>query len=491
MSKQNIFRRYNRTFWTANTMELFERWAWYGMFMLLALYLTGSKDEGALGFTQVQKGRLMGPVVAILYFLPLITGAIADRYGFKKVLVASYLIMASGYIMLAYIQDYTLFYIAFLWLAVGASLFKPVITATIAKTTDSTTSSVGFGLFYMMVNLGAFIGPIVASKMRVFSWQAVFWISAGVIIVNMLLVLFTYKEPQRELSDEPLLESIKTMFKNIWLAVKDLKFLLFLIIIIGFWAMYNQLFYTLPVFIDQWMDTSLIYDFLYSISPGLANAIGTSEGIVEPEIMTNLDAMYIVLFQVLISTLVMRFRPLTAMTSGIVVASFGLALSFATNNPFYLIFSLLIFAVGEMSSSPKINEYIGKIAPKDKVALYMGASFIPMAGGNLAAGYISGDVYGMMSDKINLLRTDLVEKGVNVPQISTEFTQNDLLKLGAQKLQMDQQELTLYLWENYQPGKIWVVLLAIGLTTALALFLYDYFLMRDTGLKSRKQKNMA
>ncbi|MCF8331258.1 MAG: MFS transporter [Bacteroidales bacterium] len=478
MSKRNIFRRYNRTFWTANTMELFERWAWYGMFMLMALYLTGSRDEGALGFTQIQKGHMMGPVVALLYLMPLFTGAIADRYGYKKVLITSYAIMASGYVMLAYIQSYTLFYMAFLWLAVGAALFKPIITATVAKTTNSKTSSVGFGIFYMMVNLGAFIGPIVASKMRVFSWQYVFLISAAVIVFNLLLVVFFYREPEKELSSEPLLASVKTIFRNVWTAVKDVKFLLFLIIIIGFWAMYNQLFFTLPVFINQWMDTSMVYDFLHSISPGLANAIGTSEGIVEPEIMTNLDAMYIVLFQILVSTLVMRFRPLTAMTSGIIVASVGLALSFATNNPFFLVLSLLIFAVGEMSSSPKINEYIGKIAPKDKVALYMGASFLPMAGGNLLAGFISGDVYGNLSDKINLLRHDLINRDIYPPEISNDFTQNDLLNMGAEKLQMTQQQLTTYLWDTYQPGKIWIILFVIGIATAIALFLYDYLLIR-------------
>jgi len=59
---KTVFKKYPHAFWIANTMELFERWAWYGMFMLVALYLTGSRDTGALGFTQAQKGYLMGPV---------------------------------------------------------------------------------------------------------------------------------------------------------------------------------------------------------------------------------------------------------------------------------------------------------------------------------------------------------------------------------------------------------------------------------------------
>ena len=101
-----IFKRYPRAFWVANTMELFERWAWYGMFMLLALYLTKSTDTGALGFSQEQKGYLMGPVVAILYFMPLITGAIADRYGYKNVLIVAYLILSSGYFLMGIFKSY-------------------------------------------------------------------------------------------------------------------------------------------------------------------------------------------------------------------------------------------------------------------------------------------------------------------------------------------------------------------------------------------------
>ncbi len=479
MSK-NIFTRYNRTFWTANTMELFERWAWYGMFMLLALYLTGSKDEGALGFTQEQKGYMMGPVVAFLYFLPVITGAIADRYGYKKVLIISYVIMAFGYTALAFVQDYILFYIAFIFLAVGAALFKPLITATIAKTTTPKTSSVGFGIFYMMVNLGAVIGPIVASKARdASSWKLIFLISAAVIIFNIILVLLLYKEPAREKKQGSLRDALYEIFNNILIAVKDVKFLIFLLIIIGFWAMYNQLFYTLPVFIDQWVDTSALYDSLYAIWPALAEFYGDPDkGIVAPELVTNFDAFYIVLFQVLISYMVMRFRPINAMISGIIVASIGLALTFMTSNVLFIVLAILVFGVGEMASSPKISEYIGRIAPKDKVALYMGASFIPMAGGNLFAGIISGEVYGKISDKTNLLIADLKQREISVPELSDDFTQTDLMNLGMEKLNMSEPELTSYLWNTYQPGQIWIILLGIGLATALALFLFDRFVMK-------------
>ena len=96
----NFFKLYPRTFWVANVIELFERWAWYGLFILFANYLTGSTDAGALGFTQAEKGLMMGVGVAILYFLPLITGAVADKYGYRRVLFLSFLVYTSAFLLL-------------------------------------------------------------------------------------------------------------------------------------------------------------------------------------------------------------------------------------------------------------------------------------------------------------------------------------------------------------------------------------------------------
>ncbi|HPG73319.1 MAG TPA: MFS transporter, partial [Bacteroidales bacterium] len=157
MKFSQVIKSYPRTFWVSNSMELFERWAWYGMFMVLALYLTGSTETGALGFSQEQKGIMMGSVVAILYVLPLITGAIADKFGYKKVLAVAFAVLASGYIFMGYFNSFATVFFSFIWLAIGAGLFKPVISACIAKTTTPTNASVGFGIFYMMVNVGAFI----------------------------------------------------------------------------------------------------------------------------------------------------------------------------------------------------------------------------------------------------------------------------------------------------------------------------------------------
>ncbi|MFC2151022.1 MFS transporter [Bacteroidota bacterium] len=475
--KVSVFKKFPRTFWVANSMELFERWAWYGFYMLLANYLTKSTDVGALGLSQEEKGLIMGIGTAVLYFLPIITGAIADRYGYKKILFAAFIIYAIGFLVMPYCKSFTSFFSVFLFVAIGGALFKPVITATISKTTDDTTSSIGFGIYYMMVNVGAFIGPLVALHFSKISYTSVFYLSAIFILVNIPF-LFFYKEPERESSELSFLKSLKTIFKNIGIALSDYKFIIFLLIVAGFWSMYYQLFYTLPVFIDQWVDTHTLYNFVEKVWPWLIEKIGSPDGTIKAEYITNIDALYIIIFQVVVSTIIMKWKPLTSMMTGFFVCSVGMSLTLFTNNPFFILFSIFIFGVGEMAGSPKITEYIGKIAPKDKIALYMGCAFLPVTVGSSIAGYISGGVYGKMADKLTLLQKDLSIKGLSIPEISDNFTQTDLYNKAGELLNMTQTELTNYLWTTYNPSRIWVVLLGIGAGASFMLFLYDRLLIR-------------
>ena len=413
-----VIKSFSKTFWVSNTLELFERWAWYGLFAVLALYLTKSTDEGALGFSQSQKGSIMGTVTAILYFLPIITGALADKVGYKKMLIIAFAILSSSYLFMGYVTAYFAVYAAFLLVAFGAALFKPIISATIAKTTDDENSSIGFGVFYMMVNIGGLIGPVFSSKLReAYGWRIVFFMAASAILVNLILVILFYKEPYREKTTDSLLKSIKNSFLNIWTALKDVKLLLFLVIMVGFWTMFNQLFYTLPNFIDQWVNTRLVYDALASLSPGLAAAIGTPEGTIAPEMMVTLDAGSIVVFQILISALVMKLRPVNGIMTGIFVNAIGIGLAFSQHNGLFVVVGIFVFAIGEMASSPKFTEYIGKIAPRNKEALFMGTSFLPVAAGNLITGYLSGDVYQAWSDKITLLKQEVAARGLSTSVI--------------------------------------------------------------------------
>jgi len=465
------FKQFPRTFWVANTIELFERWAYYGFFMLFANYLTGSSDVGGLEFTQIQKGYIMGFGTGILYFLPVLTGSIADKYGYKRVLFVAFVIYTSSFILLPLFDTFEGVFAMYIYLAVGAALFKPIISATIAKTTNSETSSIGFGIFYMMVNIGAFFGPMVTLLFKS-NYILVFYISAGIIALNFILLLF-YKEPGRTKSNESLAKTFTLVFKNIWVVLLDFKFVIFLLIVAGFWTMYFQLFFTLPVFISQWVDTSSMYEFFSLHAPIIAENYG-SHGQMEPEFITNFDALFIIIFQIYVSALVMKRKPLNTMFAGFIIASIGMALTLLTQNVIFTLAAMLVFAFGEMAASPKITEYIGKIASADKKALYMGYSFIPVFIGTIFAGYISGSVYQNMSDKHSLLVKEVSQRGLS---ISGELSQNEYFAKAASLMDMSNNQLTSYLWDTYHPSNIWIVIISIGLMSALFLWLYNRFLL--------------
>ena len=465
------FNTFPRTFWTANTIELFERWAWYGFFMLFANYLTGSSDLGGLEFTQAQKGLLMGGGTGILYFLPVLTGAIADRYGYKRVLFVSFLIYASAFALLPQFKSFPAVFAMYLYLAVGAALFKPVISATIAKTTNPSNASIGFGIFYMMVNIGAFFGPVVTLLFKA-DYSMVFYISAGIILLNLILLLF-YKEPEQGMEarvKEPLGKTFGTIFRNMGTIFRDGRFIVFLLIVAGFWTMYFQLFYTLPVFVSQWVDTGSLYRFFAEYMPFIARNYSPAPGVMDAEFVTNFDALYIILLQVLVSALVMRMRPLRSMMTGFLVCTIGMALTLVSQNVLFTLVAILIFGLGEMAGSPKVTEYIGSIAPADKKALYMGYSFIPVFIGNVFAGFISGNVYQNMADKVTIVRDYAVRNGLSIPE---GLSQNEYFTTVAARAGMSEQQLTDTLWQQYSPSDMWIVIAAIGLAATVLLFFYD------------------
>ena len=484
MSTENIsflkvMRSFNKTFWIASIMELFERWAWYGLFAVLALYLTGSTDEGALGFTHTEKGQIMGIITAILYLLPLFTGVISDKIGYKLSLIIAYIMLISGYYFMGEVSSYENVFLVFLYVAVGAAIFKPVASAIITKSTDKSNSTLGFGIFYMMVNIGGFIGPAFSSTLRTqFGWKIVFIQAAVVIFINLLIVIIFFKEPQRVKKVEPLNELLISSFKNILDALKDTKLTVLLIIMVGFWTMFNQLFYTLPTFIEDWIDTAALHDTIAQISPWLASFMSGGGTSINPEMLINIDAGAIILLQLTVSYFVLKMRHVSAMTTGFIVATIGIGITFYTGNGLYTIFGIVIFAIGEMMTNPTFSSFIALISPKGKEALYMGTYFVPIFAGNLLTTFVSGNLYQSWSDKLSLLQSEMVKRGIGMPEISKEFTKNDYFSLASEKLNMTQIQMTQLIWDNYQPNKIWYVIVGIGVVTITALIIYDRMVIR-------------
>jgi len=173
----------------------------------------------------------------------------------------------------------------------------------------------------------------------------------------------------------------------------------------------------------------------------------------------------------------MRFRPLAAMMGGILALAGGLGLMFSNQSGWLILLGILVFSLGEMASSPKFTEYVGRIAPDDKKALYMGTSFLPVAAGHQLAGWLSGDVYEKMADKIYLLQLEVSKRGISIPEISPEFSKNDFLLMASEKLEMGENELTGFLWSNYHPSNIWLIYAGVAVSAAVLLWLYDRFVL--------------
>ncbi len=470
---------FKKSFWVGSIMELFERWAWYGLFAVLALYLTGSTDEGGLGLTHTEKGQIMGIVTAILYLLPILTGVIADKIGYKLSLIIAYALLISGYYFMGEVTSYIAVFLVFLWVAVGAAMFKPVASAIITKSTDESNSTLGFGIFYMMVNIGGFVGPAFSSTLRTqYGWKIIFLQAAIVIAINLVILLLFYKEEGRVKKEETVGEAIMSSFRNIWEAVKDSRLSVLLVIMIGFWTMFNQLFYTLPTFIEDWVDTKALHDSIAQVSPFIANLMSGGGDSVNPEMLINLDAGSIILFQLIVSYFVLKLRHVSAMISGFIIAAIGIGITFYTGNGLYTILGIMIFAIGEMMTNPTFSSFIALISPKGKEALYMGTYFLPIFLGNFLTTFISGNLYQAWSDKLSLLQMEMQSRGITMPEVTKEFTKNDYFASASEKLGMSQVEMTQLIWDNYQPNRIWYVIVGIGVVTIIALSIYDRMVIR-------------
>jgi len=459
---KSIWRQFPRSFWTANVMEIFERMGWYGFYAVSTLYLTNAVSEGGLGFSSEDRGVIQGLATFFLYLFPAVFGALADRYGFKRMFLASVVVMAPAYILLAAPRTFWGFLGVYFLVAVGHGMFKPVVISTVAKTTNEETGSMGFGIFYMMVNIGGFLGPIVAGVVRGWDWKYVFWASAGWIVVMGIACLILYREPPRDAEAESR-RSLGEVFAGMVEVVGNLRFfllvagmlvmlvmgskwwsfglvaivaaawlgfnllldvvlrathrgadspwplqpmrvgegryLIFLLLMAGFWTSFNQIFMTLPEYIRDYVDTSDLVASLNVVAGWVGTDISTwsrallEHGQLKPEYLINLNAFGIICFQVLISYLVRKTSPLTSIIWGVLVtvASFLFYLLGATG--WVIVTAILIFSIGEMLASPRSKEYAGRIAPPEKVGMYMGYFYWCVALGNLFGGLLSGVAY--------------------------------------------------------------------------------------------------
>jgi proton-dependent oligopeptide transporter, POT family len=370
MKKQSVFKMFNRNFWTVITMEFFERGAYYGVMSVLSVYMILSTDNGGLGFAKQDVGLIKGVITPLLYLLPILSGAIADKFGYRKTLLFSFVVMSLGYFLTSMMTSFTGVFLALLLMATGAGFFKPIISGTIARETNANTSGLGFGIFYWTINLGAFIFPlIVIPYLKEFSWSYIFIMAAVATGSMVLLNLFVYREPPRPDTGK----SIGDALKGILLVLLDFRFIIMIAIYSCFWILYFQMFDTVLWYLTEYMDMTPVDRAVNSV---LALFIANPSWKFEAEHVTVINAGTIIALQLLISAIVRKTKALPTMITGIALGTLGMAVLAVSDSAWIFIAGMVIFSIGEMTAHPKFISYVGLIAPEDKKALYLGYSFL-------------------------------------------------------------------------------------------------------------------
>jgi MFS family permease len=365
--KKGFFSQFPRLYWVADALELFERGAYYGMLAVMSVHMANN-----LGINSVTIGLLFSLLLFFSYFWPLFASALAEKFGYRQVIMVSFGLLISGYFMTSTLRagNLALFIIALLLMGFGAGTFKPLISATIAHVTKDKQRNLAYSLYYWFINFGAFIFPLMLGFAfpTEDSYYYIFIVSGVLITVNVFITLVWYKnpmEPQRDLS-------VPQAFKKIMPALQDKKFRTLVIIYAGFWFMYAVNHSFLPLYMRdfQRMPGWFTIQWLAIINPGTIIIVGPGLG-----------------------KFMEKYKSLNVMMVGIVIYCVGVILTFGSNSEALFVTGIVIYSIGEFIVHPGFIAYTSKIAPKDKVAIYMGAIFISTGVGIVAGPAIMGVWY--------------------------------------------------------------------------------------------------
>ncbi|MBX3184985.1 MAG: MFS transporter [Polyangiaceae bacterium] len=470
-------------FWIVGAMEMVERLAFYGVKAVASIYATDPVSKGGLGITPSQYGDITAVWALVQSFVPVFTGGLSDRYGYKETIAVSTAIKICGYILMAFFPSYWGFMVGAIVLALGTAVFKPGIQGTLVNSTRPENSSMAWGIFYQTVNIGGFLGPLVAAYMRGhFGWQQVFFVCVGIIALNFLL-LITYKEPLKEerLARQKAIKEGKLKQDNLFAdSIKEIKkthVWVYLAIFSGFWFMFNALFDVLPLHIKEWVNTEHIVSDLFGPG-GTQNSVfkfllgmnpeGTA---VNPEGMLNLNAGLIMVTCFFFAYLSGKMRATTSIVVGTLLATLAMFLSGYSTLGWLSVIAILVFSTGEMLSSPKFNEFIGNFAPKGKKGMYLGFSQIPVGVGWTLEGFIAPRLYDAFASKERFSKELLAERGMSAADIKAipgGEAFHTLVKFTGE----DHHDLTRLLYESHDIGMMWTIMGGIGIISAILIWQY-------------------
>jgi POT family proton-dependent oligopeptide transporter len=374
---QEIKTGFHPTFWVANGMELFERLAYYGQQIVFMIYM-----RNKLGFTETEAGQLSGMFGGLIYLFPILAGTLADKWGFRRSFSVAFSILALGYFLIGSVGmsafagvygNFDLYWLLMVFLvltAFGGAFIKPSVLGTVAVTSTEQTKSLGFAVYYWLVNVGAMLGPTIAYLVRDrFGNEFVYMVSAISCLAMLVVNLMLYKEVKGK--GEVVVESLGKKIANLFVVLANVKFMIFLLIYSLYWIIFWQEFIIVPYYITDYIDRNAPYEIVQSWA----------------------GAGAIILLQIPINRLTKHLHTRTAIVTGFALSSLiwviiGLYPSIPT-----IAAGIVAFAVGEMIQAPRYYEYISEIAPPGQQGLFQGYAFLPIAIARFVGDPIGGWLY--------------------------------------------------------------------------------------------------
>ncbi|HXK04178.1 MAG TPA: MFS transporter [Verrucomicrobiae bacterium] len=363
---------FTRTFWIANTVELFERVAMYCTLSVLAVFLAEN-----VGLGPARGPSLVGLFSGLLYTLPIVAGSVVDRYGFRRTLIACFALFAPGYFLIGLAGLHagqgivgaigrTPYVVSVLILtAIGGSLIKPCIVGTVANTTSEGTRALGYSIYYTLVNVGGSLGPLLAMQVRgrlgiQYAIVASSVISAG----NLVGALLFFREPVSRSADPA--RSLGKVLRDMLTVFANIRFLLFLVLVSGFYLLFWQLYYSMPFYARQ------VLHFEHF------------------ELLQSVEGAAIILLTIPVNIVVKKWKPITGISLGMTIAAAAWLLIPVFPAVPVVTAAIVIFSIGEATLSPRLYEYVSALAPQEQLGTYMGFAFLPISIGSFTAGPLAG-----------------------------------------------------------------------------------------------------
>jgi proton-dependent oligopeptide transporter, POT family len=370
---QEIRTGFERPFWVANISEIFERLSYYAVFAALARYL-----HEALLFPTQQAASLSGLFGGAVWVMAIFGGALADRIGFRRALSLAYFILSCSYFLVGSIAAPwmapirstvplgLLVGIVLFLPALGVAMVKPSVVGTTARASKESVRSIGYSIYYTMVNIGSFMGPFLAgwihSHLRV---ESVFRLAALSVLLMFFGVLIFFREPRR--TEEQSTASLLQVGRNLLTVLGNGRFVLFLLIFSGYWIVFWQQYLILPIYIHDY------------VSP-TANT----------EMILIADPLIVITLTVAVNALTRKIPSFPAITLGTLITALSWLVLASHPRVWTAVVALMILALGEIIQSPRYYEYISRLAPPGQQGTYMGFAFLPIGIGSLIGGKFGG-----------------------------------------------------------------------------------------------------